>query len=202
MPFFAPLDEPESSPAAEREFYSYPWQEPENALPGLSAAAITLVLTDTTALQLALAGAYPQGLALTLRGRLHPDHVTDLSWGPTHRGPLGDLRIGLEWADGRRCEANDHWGPPSSDERPDGYQLTPQGGGGGGLTYNWKLWLWPLPPPGPVTIYVLWEQRGITETATAADLTPYVASAEDATILWPLPDPPDEPRWLLRAPLA
>jgi hypothetical protein len=77
-----------------------------------------------------------------------------------------------------------------------------QGGGGGGLTYTWKLWLWPLPHPGPVTVHVLWEQRGIPETATAVDLTPYVTSAADAIILWPLPDPPEDPGWVLRAPLT
>jgi hypothetical protein len=64
------------------------------------------------------------------------------------------------------------------------------------------LWLWPLPPPGRVTVHVLWEQRGIPETATAVDLTPYVTSAADATILWPLPDPPEEPSWLLHTPLT
>lgn len=151
MPFFAPRPEPESSPATEQSFYAYPWQEPENALPGLSAVGITLARTATTALQLALAGAYPQGLALTIHGRMHPDHVMDLSSGPPHGGPLGELRIGLEWPDGRMCEANDQWGPPS-DEHEDGYQLTSRGGGGGGLAYTWKLWLWPLPPLGAVTI--------------------------------------------------
>ena len=202
MQFFPPRPEPSSPSAAEQSFYAYPWQEPENALPGSSGVGITLVRTDTTALRLALEGSYPQGLALTVRGRLHPDHVPDLSWGPPHPGLLGDLRIGLEWPDGRRCEADDQWGPPFKDERPDGYRLTSQGGGGGGLTYTWKLWLWPLPPPGPVTVHVLWEQRGIPETATAVDLTPYVTSAADATILWPLPDPPEEPSWLLHTPLT
>ena len=36
----------------------------------------------------------------------------------------------------------------------------------------------------------------------AVDLTPYVTSAADATILWPLPNPPDDPGWHLRAPLS
>lgn len=202
MQFFSPRPEPESQSAGEQSFYAYPWQEPENALPGFSGVGITLVRTDTTALQLALEGSYPQGLALTVLGRLHPDHITDLSWGPPHRGPLGDLRIGIQWPDGRQCEADEQWGPPFTDDRPDSYRLTSQGGGGGGLTYIWKLWLWPLPPPGPVTIHVLWEQRGIPETATDVDVTPFVTSAADATILWPLPAPPEDSDWLLHAPLT
>lgn len=190
MTFFLPRPEPEPEPAADEVFFIVPWQAPINALPGLGAPGITLVRTDTTALQLALEGAYPQGLALTLRARLHPRHVDRIAWRQPHRGPYEELRIGLEWPDGARVEADHSWDPILHGDRSDDYQLIPGSGGGGDLTYDWSFWLWPLPPAGSVTVNVMWEERGIPETATAVDLGPFVACAAQATELWPLPDQP------------
>lgn len=199
MSFFEPR--PAAPPPEDPQHFAYPWQEPENALPGFGGAAVTLVRNDTTALQLSLAGAYPQGLALTLRARLHPDHLVDRWWGPPYGGPFDDLRFGLSWPDGRRVEAGEGWQPQAGTDSVDGFTLTPGGGGGGGLTYEWRYWLWPLPPPGPATVHLWWERRGIVETAVAVDLTPFVAAADDAMTLWLLPDPPSEAGWMAYAPL-
>lgn len=96
MTFFLPRPEPEPEPAADEVFFIVPWQAPINALPGLGGPGITLVRTDTTALQLALEGAYPQGLALTLRARLHPRHVDRIAWRQPHRGPTRNC--GSAWS--------------------------------------------------------------------------------------------------------
>ena len=195
MEFFAPRPDPQAS-AADEPYYADPRQEPANALPGFSGVGITLARSQTTALQLSLAGSYPQGLALAVRARLHPDHAPGRSLPPLRHDPFEDLRIGLQWPDGTRCEADTQWCLPDRDNGA--YHLTSQGSGGGDLTYNWNWWLWPLPPPGPVTVHLLWEQRGLPETATVVDLTPFVASAAEATVLWPLPDPPPDTDQLLQ----
>lgn len=190
--FFAPRPVPQ---APEQTFYAAPWQEPENALPGLGADAVTLLRTDTHAGQLALGGAYPQGLALVVRARLHPDHLGDRWWEPAYGGPFDDLRFGIAWPDGNRAEAGADWQPPTARENDEAFRLMPAGGGGGGLGHEWRFWLWPLPPAGPVTVHLTWEQRGIPETAVDVDLTPFVSAADTATDLWPLPNPRAQLAW-------
>lgn len=201
MPFFAPLPRPEDL-AEEYEpaqYYAYPWAAPDNVLPGLGDAGVLLARNDTTAVQLAVTGAYRTGLTLVIQARFHPDHPYD-QW-PPGPGPLRwreDFRFGLEWADGSRSL-------PVGDEEDDtsaSYRLQGNGGGGGGLRYDWDYWLWPLPPPGPATAYVWWESRGIPETAVTIDLAPYVEWAEGASELWPLPEAPQEFGWTAYAPFG
>lgn len=199
MPFFAPLPEPEPEPESDaaRRFYAFPWQEPEHVLAGLGPAG--LARTATTALQLAVVGVYPQGLALAVRARFHPDHLDD-PWGPPRRavGPMDDLRFGLQWPDGSRAEVDE----PHDGQDPSGYRLAIPRGGGWELGYDWGLWLWPLPPPERVTAHVMWERRGIPETAAELDLAPIIPWAAGSVELWPLPDPPPEGVWRANAPLA
>lgn len=205
MPFFAPLPEPEPEPEPPgndaRRFFAYPWQEPEHLLPGLGQAGLVLGRSETTALQLAVAGVYPQGLALAVRARFHPEHVDDV-WGPPRRaaGAMGDLRFGLQWPDGSRVEAGQT--PGGEDPAQGGYSLDVPYSGGGDLGYDWRVWLWPLPEPGRVTVHVMWERRGIPETAAELDLAPIIAWAAGSVELWPLPDPPQEGSWRAYAPLA
>lgn len=189
MSFFSPRPQPDPAETHEA-FYAHPWQEPENVLAGLGAPGITLLRDDTTAVQLALTGAYPQGLALALRARAHPDHPIRLWIGPPMPSEADDMRFGIEWPDGRRVEDNVGW-QPGQHTGPDAFTLMPGGGGGGGLVYEWRYWLWPLPPPGPATVHFEWQQRGIPETGLQVDLAPFVDAARNATPLWPLPERPD-----------
>jgi hypothetical protein len=202
MVFFAPLPEPEPLPDERPQFFRVPGQEPENALPGPAAFNVLLARSDTTAIGLSLLGAYPDGLALRLHARRHPDHVEPFDpRARYHRlGPLEDLRFGLEWPDGTRVEPEPGWPGVGSDVEP-ALRLSASGGGGGGLRFEWNLWLWPLPQSGPVLAHVLWERRGIAETSVQLDLTSAIAAAASAVELWPLPDPPAEFGWFAYSPL-
>lgn len=203
MPFFEPLPSP-SEPVADEGhvFFDHPWQKPEHWLPALGASGIVLARTDTTALFLTVDEVYHRGLSLDLQARVHPDHLADggLFW---HHHPQADpreaLRFGLEWPDGSRAVADSIFSPDEGSDRP---TLSMAGGGGGGLSWSWRMWLTPLPPPGPVTVHVLWESRGIPETAVPWDLTAVVGSAGESAELWPLPTPPAEGGWFAYAPLA
>ena len=113
---------------------------------------------------------------------------------------MDDLRFGLRWPDGSRVEAG---GPTGGQDRAQGgYRLDVHRGGGGELGYDWAVWLWPLPPPGTVTVHVMWERRGISETAAEWDLAPIIPWAARSVELWPLPDPPPEGVWQAYAPQA
>ena len=197
MPFFQPPPEPEPTPRESAQFYRVPWDQPDNALPGLGPTGLLLARTRTTAVHLAVTGAYPDGLALQVQAFFHPDHPYGPLTRPPRRPtqPMDDLRLGLQWPDGTRVEVQAAHPRPTSDEEPV-VQLFGRGGGGGGIHWRWELWLRPLPAPGPVTVYVQWEPRGIPETAVAWDLTPFIRWADQAVELWPLPDLPTDTGWI------
>ncbi len=203
MPFFAPLPQPQ--PEADQPnpvFFSFPWQEPEHRLPGLGPAGTVLARNATTALYLSVTGVYRTVLALAVRGRFHPDHV-DEQWPPRrHQGPMDDLRFGLQWADGSRAEVEESWPEPGGTAGDSGFRLAFRHGSAGGLGQDWGLWLWPLPAPAAVTVHVLWERRGIPETATEFDLSTIVGWAAQSVELWPLPAAPDDGAWVAYSPLS
>jgi hypothetical protein len=202
--FFEPLPPPApESAASPAVYYSSPGHEPEHWLPGLASLGIQLASTPTTSVFLAAWGSYPQGLALVLRAQVSPaEPVVEPPSRHDRRPLVGGLRLGMLWSDGRSVEAENHWGKPRGKEGT--FRLTPGTGGGGGIHWLWNLWLWPLPPAEPVTVYCMWEERGIAETSTHVDLARVVAAAAEATELWPLPSPPPVPTeggWFAFAPL-
>jgi hypothetical protein len=198
MPFFAPLPEPEPAPEEHKPGYFYiPGQRPQHWVPGTGPAGALLARSATTAVVLHVTGSYPQGLALTVQLLFHPEHTDDVPWRPVprYRPPREGLRLGMQWADGRRVEADTGRGPEEG-PGPEGFRLVLHGGGGGGLEWLWSGWLWPLPPAEPVDVYVEWSRRGIPETRTEIDLTPVVRWADHAAELWPLPGPPEDTGWI------
>lgn len=202
VPFFEPVPEPPPPVVEETAYYDFPWHPPNHWLPGLGDAGVTIARTPTTAVFVAVEAVYPRGLSLALEARVHPDHPVDDIFFHRHdpRGGLGyGLRFGLEWPDGSRAVADGHG---ADDERGSGPRLSMAGSRGGGLTWSWEMWLTPLPPPGPVTVHVLWPDRGIEETSIAWDLTAVVARADEAEELWSLPSPPREYGWTAYAPMG
>ena len=203
----APPPEPESLGPVYRDM---PWTQPEHWTPGPVAVGAVVGRSEDTVVRLDARDAYPRGLALDLRAWLSPDgrDVEVLHHGYHHHDPrrpfAGDLRLGLLWPDGRRVEAGQvpgaHGAEPGS-----GPALLANGGGGGGLTWRWHLWLHPLPAAGPVTVFCVWADRGIAETATDLDLAPAVAAAAYAEELWHLPtfeEAPPEGGWFAYSPLG
>jgi hypothetical protein len=197
MPFFQPPPEPEPTHEESARFYRTPWDPPDNALPGLGPSGLLLARTPTTAVHLAVTGAYPDGLGLQVQAFFHPDHPYGPLTRPPRRPtqPMDDLRLGLQWPDGTRAEAQPAHQPPTGED-PSAVRLFSRGGGGGGIHWRWELWLRPLPAPGPVTVYVQWEPRGIPETAVPWDLAPFVHWADQTEELWPLPDLPTDTGWI------
>lgn len=103
---------------------------------GLGAPGVTLARNDATAVQLALTGGYPQGLAVALRARAHSDHPIHL-WPPQPNAQADDLRFGIQWPDGRRVEAGTAGSLPAAGR--DGFSLMPGGDGGVGRSrcFTW-----------------------------------------------------------------
>ena len=202
MPFFEPLPElPEAPGDGGPIAFDFPWQRPDHWLPGLGDSGVVLARTPTTAVFLTVDAVYPRGISLDLQARIHPDHLAQdgLFWQhDPGRSPGSALRFGLGWPDGSRVVADEGCSPEARTAEP---SLSMAGGGGGGLTWSWRMWLTPLPPPGPVTVHVLWESRGIPETAVEWDLSAIVARAGAAAELWPLPPPPAEHGWMAYAPM-
>ncbi len=200
MSFFGPLSEPDPEPEAQQPYFAHPGDRPQNWLPGLAGVGVTLARTETTAVLLTVSGVYPQGIAMTVRALIHPDHVDDAPRPGRRRGADPGLRFGLRWEDGSRVEHSEIWPPPPSSSTGR-FHLAMRGGGGGGLEWSWSLWLWPLPPPGPADAFCMWLERGVAETRTRIDLGPIVDAAGDAVQLWPLPPPPEAGGWFAHAPL-
>ena len=194
MAFFAELTPPEPQDLHPQAYFDQPWSRPEHWLPGVANVGAVIGRTDDTAVRLTFLDAYPRGATFQVRALLRPgsaelDHRH-------HPMPFAsDLRVGMQWPDGRRVEASNDWHPAmhgeDADEAPE-FHLTMYGGGGGGLSWAWDAWIWPLPPAGPVTLYCRWDGRGIPETATVLDLTPLARAADDAEELWPLPPLPED----------
>ena len=116
LPFFQPLPLPEPTRRESARFYRVPSDQPDNAVPGLGPAGLLLARTPTTAVDLAVSGAYPDGLALQVQAFFHPDHPYDPLTRPPRRPmqPMDDLRLGHQWPDGTRVEAQaDHPRPTS-----------------------------------------------------------------------------------------
>ena len=120
VPFFQPPPEPEPTPRESAQFYRVPWDQPDNALPGLGPTGLLLARTRTTAVHLAVTGAYPDGLALQVQAFFHPDHPYGPLTRPPRRPtqPMDDLRLGLQWPDGTRVEVQAAHPRPTSDEEP------------------------------------------------------------------------------------
>jgi hypothetical protein len=197
MPFFSELPEEPWEPEQPMVHYDFPNDRPQHWTPGTAALGVVVGRSDTTVVHVAVHDVYPRGLGLEVRALLHPDSA-ELDHMVMHRPGAfaGDLRLGLEWPDGRRVEAGNAWHPGLREPfatTPDVYLLQMRGGGGGGLGWSWDAWLYPLPMAGPVTVYCRWDERGIPETATTVDLTDVVAAASEARELWPLPPMPDRP---------
>jgi len=194
VPFFAELRPPEPEQLHPQAYVDHPWSRPEHWLPGVANVGAVIGRTDDTAVRLTFLDAYPRGATFQVRALLRPGSAEVLH----HQHPMpfvGDLRVGMQWPDGRRVESSNDWHPSMHGQEAgaaDDFHLAMYGGGGGGLSWAWDAWIWPLPPSGPVTLYCRWDGRGIPETATLLDLTPLVDAAAHAEELWPLPPVPED----------
>lgn len=201
--FFAlPPSEEEPSPPPQR--YRRPaWQGPPPAtIPAVLPVERVLAQTADVAVTIAALHVYPAGLELELVTFARPDadEATGDGFDPMlfhHHRPRGELsddvlRIGVQFADGRKAtNLTPGWSPSPPEDG--GLVLRPGGGGGGGDRYSQSFWLWPLPAEGPVTIVCEWPARGIPVTRSDIDGDAVRAAAGRAQVVFPDDHLPAEP---------
>lgn len=172
----------EPSPLRRRERQESPkWLAPvRGAIPGVVAIETILARTDAVGVSVASALVYPNGLEFEVVV-VAEDEWTKLD--PFFSRPDEDeegvipsslLRIGVEYADGRKAmNTRERWASWLDDEGdnpapPDPILLGGRGGGGGGH-WAYRFWLWPLPPPGPMCLVCEWPDADIPLTRREVD---------------------------------
>jgi hypothetical protein len=99
------------------------------------------------------------------------------------------LRLGMEFADGRRATnlgAPMPWVTQEDPQAmPEGPSLQPSGGGGGGGG-RWRhgYYGWPLPPEGALAFVCEWPAADIAQTRTEIDSGLLRTAAPAAVVLW------------------
>jgi hypothetical protein len=105
------------------------------------------------------------------------------------------LRLGVEFADGRRASTEDEfvgqaWRIAKPPQPPIALSdMTDIGGHLDGGRVG--VWVWPLPPPGPLTISVEWEAIELPRTQIEIDAAPIAAAGAGSEQLWS-----DDPTWV------
>ena len=194
MDFFESLPEPPPPPSPVRPV----WMKPAAALPAGLAENAILVRDEQIAVSIGSLSVYPNGFEFFMhirsRGdadtanpfghRRYADYIKDSDEGAPD--PSQALRLGIQFADGRRTAStrpSSH--SPGVHREPGELVMLPGAGGGGGRFWDLSYWIHPLPPQGPVTIVVSWLAQGITEVRHDMDGAGILAAAEQAVQLWP-----------------
>ena len=102
--------------------------------------------------------------------------------------PCESLRVGAEYADGRRT-TDDHfaacsWDDEEEETEPTGPILRPQGGGGGDETRH-GYWARPAPLAGDLQIVAQWLEQGIAECRVTIPAPLLADAARRIVEVWP-----------------
>ena len=183
-------------PAAEAQS----WQEskpewmspPDDVLPVVVGVGRVIARSERAVVALTTLRPYPAGvllgLAVWVRGDQEDEDWTGMPRGlfPGHKVTEHTLRLGAEFADGRRA-SNLIRPQCSDDEAPSDPVLGFHGGVGGAGPHGRveiELWLWPLPPPGRLRVVCEWPAYGIAETSVELDAAELVEAAAQARRVW------------------
>ena len=183
-----------------------PWAgPPEDVLAALVAERHILWQSDRLTVMLSHVDAYPTGALFHLRtvaqrtadmldDEWHRIHETVFDHGRSRSGsvlPDDFLRVGVEFADGRRAtNIGSSLGPWSvrrghSPEPPSLVEIRSGGSGSDRtITARKKEWLWPLPPPERFDLVIEWPALGVPVTRASIDGAAIVAAAENVVPLW------------------
>ena len=171
------------------------WTLPDGVIPGVAPIGLILIRTDELAIAVSSVAAYPNGFEFTVHALLHHEQLT---WGISPTDPAADpvtkqypeqaLRLGIQYADGRRARSNNYEPMPVDDTDGEDLVMTGTGSGGTGRQWGGQFWVHPLPSDGPVTFVASWLLRGVTEVSAALDSSVIHEAARRVVILWP-----DEP---------
>lgn len=193
MSFFD--ETPERLPPSFDEPAQPGWRRPNGVLPGLSPVGLILARTAEMALAVGNVLGYPNGFEFTVNARLRHERLV---WGKSPLDPLASphtgreperaLRLGVQYADGRRARTSSHRPIPVHDHDRDGLVLREVGTGGTDRQWDGRFWVHPLPAAGPVTFIASWLLYDLAEARAELDSSVIREAAARAVILWP-----DEP---------
>jgi hypothetical protein len=166
------------------------WLQPPWRLLG-SPVALALVIGQSDSAIVAVQNAlvYPQGLEFQFDIRcLDEDLIHDL-FRLEHRRkgspPDEFLRLGVEFANGRRATNVDGIGGVAHRVDEDGATLHPLGGSGTFRRLERRMWLHPLPDKNPFTFVCEWPAVGISLSRTELDVKPLIEATARTVELWP-----------------
>lgn len=141
--------------------------------------------------------AYSNGfeVAISARTRQPVAGMPGMLHGPLVPGrplPPELLRLGIEFADGRRATSLGRMpppGPPGSERRePDGPLLVPRGASSSQRRSDLRFWVWPLPPAGSLKLGCEWPAMDIPFTVHEVDTSPILEGAARSEKLWDEPE--------------
>lgn len=178
---------------------------PRDQRPGIAALAVEIGRSDSTVVMFEGARVYSQGAVLVLAvrtsetglaARRHLHTQLDLHHGRGQLNlflPIGGLRWGLQFSDGRKVTSLDDSGWVTLPEGTDPAAWAPDrphldgASRPSAVADSWRrdMWLWPLPPPGDLLVVCAWPDRGIAETSTIIDSDLLLEAAGRAEPLWP-----------------
>ncbi len=130
---------------------------------------------------------FPNGFRVNVVLLLNPHREHDIQ-ARIHRGPMGMMRMGVRFADGRVGGRGLPYGVMGAPKNDDGVPTEPFvgfGGGGGGMGgWRFSAWVFPLPPDGPLEIFVGLPAPATGEFSTVVDGSAVRAAAERAKVIW------------------
>jgi hypothetical protein len=166
---------------------------------------LLLARSDRAAVCITRLAGYPTGFgfdALIMLARSGEEEELDpLLFGPHRRRgrrnagelPPELLRLGVQFADGRKATNLSGVRRDLGAEEPTGPVMVGGGGGGGGGTWNQHQWVWPLPPPGPLVFACEWPAAGIPLTRHEIEAQAILDAARRAQVIFSEEDLPEQP---------
>src|SRR4051794_28647934 len=175
---------------------------PADVLGGVAPLGEAVARTEHVFVGLSAVTAYPNGLLLRLvlaarRGELPRERWAALEaafwYEQPHRSGQrragdGVLRLGIEFADGRRAETQDHFGAGFDVPGEPPVLVEHHGEGSGGshrLDKRTDLWLWPLPEGEALSLVLQWPDLDVPLTFHRVELEPVRAAAARTVRYWP-----------------
>jgi hypothetical protein len=181
--FFEPLPPPRAP--EERRWAPPAWDRPSEGTLSSTLTVDALLSQDENAVvSIPHLDVYPNGFRINVAILVNPNKAHEIQ-ASIHRRPMGSVRIGVRFADGRVGGRDGMFDAPRDEEgiptRPIVRQL---GGGGGSGGWRFSAWVFPLPPDGPLEIFVALPPPATDETSVTVDGSEILAAAERAKVIW------------------
>ena len=189
MTFFEPLPPPILP--SQRAWAPPAWDRPsEGTLPATLAIDALLHEDEDSVWTIPTLDVYPNGFRVNVALQLNPHRQQDIQQ-RIRRGPMGMMRVGVRFSDGRvggRGGGPAFPGATGIPKDDDGVPTEPfvgfAGGGGGSGGWRFSAWVFPLPPDGPLEIFIALPQPATGEFKAIVDGTAVRAAAEKARVIW------------------